>query len=354
MYSEATLGLNLEQDAIYRRLIDWYMLNRMPLPCQPIALARICQISLEKWHEHSEMILSFFRKRGERFHHKRCDIELDRQDSTSKRLGEAAKKAHEARRKNKASSYSYMPSQSQGDAEANAEERRGRGEVEESSTYVEDIAPPQIANGASHAKPRRKPTTFISEDFGGDLGCIALAGKLLSISSTNSEDSSTTGLEKAKPVPTGKPLSEHGLTTLRNIARSASSGTLMDDKALEMLLVQLLTSSRFVSKAKVSHVYGDGGGYDVEVVGYEIALDALHDGELKLYDALEFLNRPATPDFVAKQVGRLQAVMARRSESNSDLAVWWTHTRRILNDIRQTLWHRSAGRLSTVASGSRW
>jgi uncharacterized protein YdaU (DUF1376 family) len=177
LYSEATLGLNLEQDAIYRRLIDWYMLNRMPLPCQPIALARICQISLEKWHEHSEMVLYFFRKRGERFHHKRCDIELDRQDSTSKRLGEAAKKAHEARRKNKAHSEAYVPSQSHANAEANAEEKRG--EVEEiSSPYGEDVASPQKTNGALHAKQRRKPTSFISEDFGGDLGCIALAGKL--------------------------------------------------------------------------------------------------------------------------------------------------------------------------------
>jgi hypothetical protein len=95
----------------------------------------------------------------------------------------------------------------------------------------------------------------------------------------------------------------------------------MDDKALETLLVQLLPSSRFVSKSKLKHVYGDGGGYDVEVVGYDIALDALHDSEMKLYEALEFLNRPATPDFVAKQIGRLQAVMARRSESNADLAI---------------------------------
>lgn len=101
LYSEATLHLNLEQDAIYRRLIDWYMTSRMPLPCHANALARICQISLDKWQEHSQIVLPFFHKMGDKYHHKRCDIELDRQDGTSKKLSDAAKKAHETRKQNK-------------------------------------------------------------------------------------------------------------------------------------------------------------------------------------------------------------------------------------------------------------
>lgn len=88
-----------------------------------------------------------------------------------------------------------------------------------------------------------------------------------------------------------------------------------------MLLVRLLGSSRFASNAKVKHVYGDTSGYAAEIGGYEITLDTLHDSEMKLFDGLEFINRPALPEFVAKQIGRLQAVMARRAESNADLAV---------------------------------
>ena len=101
LYAESTLHLSLEQDAIYRRLIDWYMAGRMPLPCQAIALARICQISLDKWLEHESVLTRFLIKKGDKYHIKRCDIELDRQDSTSRKLGEAALKAHIARKNNK-------------------------------------------------------------------------------------------------------------------------------------------------------------------------------------------------------------------------------------------------------------
>ena len=100
------------------------MIGREPLPSQPIALARICQISLEKWQEHEQTIIALLIPKGGRFHMKRCDIELDRQDSKSNKLSEAAEKSHEARRKNKQNQNDI----SQGNAKPIAEERRGEKE----------------------------------------------------------------------------------------------------------------------------------------------------------------------------------------------------------------------------------
>ena len=174
LYSEATLHLTLEQDAIYRRLIDWYMQNRLPLPSHGTALARICQISLEKWSEHQSIVLGFFKIRGDRYHHKRCDIELDRQDSKSKKLSDAAKKSQEVRRRKLEISDTSEPSYSQASAKVAIEERRSRREEKREEEKEEGTKP---TKGASNAK-RHKPTSFIPEDFRGDIGSIALAGEL--------------------------------------------------------------------------------------------------------------------------------------------------------------------------------
>lgn len=76
---------------------------------------------------------------------------------------------------------------------------------------------------------------------------------------------------------------------------------------------------RFEAKEKVRHVYGKDGGYDCEVEGYDLKLDALHDNEMSLMDAMEFLNRPANPVFVSQQVARLRSVLKRRNEGTDDM-----------------------------------
>ena len=166
---------------------------------------------------------------------------------------------------------------------------------------------------------------FQAEPYPKTLGEILDAlpepGSSASISSESRGSLSTRPNHKDGYGQIGKPLSETGLTTLRNFAQSVSRGNLLDDAKLETLLVQLLGSSRFASKPKHKHVYGADGQYDRETEGFEITLDALHDNEMKLYEALEYYNRPAHPHFVSKELGRVQAVMARRSESNEDLAV---------------------------------
>ena len=94
----------------------------------------------------------------------------------------------------------------------------------------------------------------------------------------------------------------------------------MDDQTFEMLLVQHFGSSRYASKPKLKHVYGDGG-YDPQITAWEIKLDHLTDEEMKLFDAAEFLCRPAQSDFVSKQIARLRVCMARAGESNDDVAI---------------------------------
>jgi hypothetical protein len=159
------------------------------------------------------------------------------------------------------------------------------------------------------------------KNLGQILDALPSPANSASMSKAPAGNSLTIGREEGRPAPIGKPPSETVLETLRNIAQNVSNGRPMDDQTLEMSLVQHFGSSRIECKKKFSHVYGTDGGYDREVERYEISLDCIHDCEMKLFDALEFLNRPARGDFVAKQIGRLRAVMARRAESNEDIAV---------------------------------
>ena len=134
----------------------------------------------------------------------------------------------------------------------------------------------------------------------------------------------------------GKPPSETVLGKLRSIAQNVNSGRLMDDLELEMSLVQHF-GLRLACKKKLDHNYGSDGGYDPKVLGNEVVLDQLDDCEMKLFDAIEFLNRPATATFVAGKLAQLRAVMARASESQSDIeiviATYADHVRQYPADI---------------------
>jgi uncharacterized protein YdaU (DUF1376 family) len=97
LYEADTLHLTAAQDGIYRRLIDWYMKKRRPLPNNPQALAAISRIGIDEWSANAETILAFFRPKGSELHHKRCNAELDKQDKMSSGRSEIAKKGAEAR-----------------------------------------------------------------------------------------------------------------------------------------------------------------------------------------------------------------------------------------------------------------
>ncbi len=97
LYSSDTLHLNLEQDAIYRRLIDHYMTSRRPIPDNNQAIANIARVGIETWVLNADTIRQFFRKRGSNLHLTRCDDLLDAQDLRMKKLSEIGKKGAEAR-----------------------------------------------------------------------------------------------------------------------------------------------------------------------------------------------------------------------------------------------------------------
>lgn len=100
-YESDALHLSLEQDAIYRRLIDWYMSRQCPVPDNDQAIASIVRISVEKWQENSAIIRPFFLARNGKLHLKRADEQLAEQKSRSAKRIEAAKKAADSRWDNK-------------------------------------------------------------------------------------------------------------------------------------------------------------------------------------------------------------------------------------------------------------
>lgn len=106
LYKADTMHLSAEQDGIYRRLIDHYMETRHPLPNAGCALARIAGVTEDIWNTSSDIILAFFTLARDGFlHHKRCDIELNRQDGKTSSHSERGKKGAEKRWKN------YIPKQ---------------------------------------------------------------------------------------------------------------------------------------------------------------------------------------------------------------------------------------------------
>lgn len=92
LFAADTMHLSAAQDGIYRRLIDWYMTQRRPLPADDEALAGIARVTLEEWKLHSAVVRKFFRRNKKRLTHKRCDSELEKQDLRGRKRGEVARK----------------------------------------------------------------------------------------------------------------------------------------------------------------------------------------------------------------------------------------------------------------------
>lgn len=129
LYEADTLHLTVAQDGIYRRLIDWYMQKRRPLPNNAQALAAICRIGLAEWEENAAVVLPFFRAKGAELHHKRCNEVLDQQDKRSGQRSEIAKKGAEARwSKSKGLDANSMPEASEQHAVSNGAASYGAGE----------------------------------------------------------------------------------------------------------------------------------------------------------------------------------------------------------------------------------
>lgn len=134
---------------------------------------------------------------------------------------------------------------------------------------------------------------------------------------SNSE--TTTSLARQN-LPAGTPPSLPGLATLRALAADVLEARPLDETSLGTLLAQHF-GSRLVIKTRNRPVYSPNFGYDEVPDGWDISLDNLGTEEGKFLEALEFFNRPATPDFIALQMARLRAAMPRAAESNMDIEV---------------------------------
>ena len=97
LYEADTLHLSLAEDGAYRRLIDAYMRLRVPLPDDDRQLARLIGVGLGEWTELAPVLRAFFRQARGTLRHKRCDIELDRQDKDATKRSEKASHAAASR-----------------------------------------------------------------------------------------------------------------------------------------------------------------------------------------------------------------------------------------------------------------
>lgn len=97
LYEAKTLHLTVVQDCIYRRLIDWYMAKRQPLPDHDIAIANAARVSLTEWLDNADVLRAFFTTVNGLLHLRRCDAELERQDRRTTKLSEVGRKGAEKR-----------------------------------------------------------------------------------------------------------------------------------------------------------------------------------------------------------------------------------------------------------------
>lgn len=98
LYKSDTMHLSPYDDGCYRRLIDYYMESRSPLPDNDHALARIIGDSLANGVANSLAIIRpFFKAKNGLLFHKRCDAILEEQDRRAKKLSENGKKGAEKR-----------------------------------------------------------------------------------------------------------------------------------------------------------------------------------------------------------------------------------------------------------------
>lgn len=97
VFAADTMHLTLEQECIYRRLIDHYMRTRTPLPDNDHALARISGTSIECFMHASSIVRAYFKHKNGILYHAFCDAQLDIQDGKQRRRSEISSNAAKKR-----------------------------------------------------------------------------------------------------------------------------------------------------------------------------------------------------------------------------------------------------------------
>lgn len=158
LYRADTLHLTAEQDGIYRRLIDHYMETRMPLPDNDLALARIASVTPECFKNASSILRAFFVHGDDgKLHHKRCNSELDSQDSKSKKYTQRASHAANKRWKKQEDECYKHATRMLGDA---TRQDKTRQKKERTASYA-DLSVEDISDWLAE---KRKQGKYINHD----------------------------------------------------------------------------------------------------------------------------------------------------------------------------------------------
>ena len=94
-YTAHTAHLTWEEDAAYRRMLDWYYLNEKALPTDPLKVARLVRMP-QSLAIIESVLAEFFVQSDDGWHNKRADSELA--SMLSKQEQQSSKDAHEADR----------------------------------------------------------------------------------------------------------------------------------------------------------------------------------------------------------------------------------------------------------------
>lgn len=150
LYLADTLNFTLAEDGAYRRLIDYYMETRAPIPSNKVALCRILGIGQDEFAAIAEQVLSKFDEVAGELHHRTCDNNLDQQDSLSKKRSDVAISAAKKRNKNKASKT--VAEQKPGNSPHTRQDKTGEDSKE-------------VSIGAEKSAPKTKRGTRLSEEW---------------------------------------------------------------------------------------------------------------------------------------------------------------------------------------------
>src|SRR5262245_1995804 len=80
-YAADTMHLTLAEHGAYCLLIDWYMVHKKAIPDDNAAIAKILGCEVDEWIRVSAALRPFFTIENGRLKHKRCERELNEQNS---------------------------------------------------------------------------------------------------------------------------------------------------------------------------------------------------------------------------------------------------------------------------------
>lgn len=113
--------------------------------------------------------------------------------------------------------------------------------------------------------------------------------------------------------------STHGSATMRDLAVAAVEGRtgIISDNHLRILLESHF-QSRLDIKSKTN--YGTEDAPTFQTTGFQVTI-CRADGDEKISQWLQAMNRPSKSEFVAGKLARLRVMMARRGESDRDVTI---------------------------------